>query len=69
MLGWLISGYVEAGGDNSKDVSKRELVAPCNNDAGEGLVPSVGQAVDGLFVERGEAVSRAVKAGGDSYSE
>jgi hypothetical protein len=46
--------------------TKRELVAPFNNDAGEGLIPSVGQGVDTLINTGGGLVAGAVRAGDDS---
>jgi hypothetical protein len=55
-------------GDGS-EVSKRELVAPGNNDAGEGLIPSVGQTVDTLFDVGGGLVAEGVRSGDNSDAE
>jgi hypothetical protein len=46
--------------------TKRELVAPFNNDAGEGLIPSVGQTVDTLFNVGGGLVAEGVRSGAGS---
>jgi hypothetical protein len=46
--------------------TKRELVAPFNNDAGEGLIPGVGQAIDAGIDTVGGLVAGAVRAGDDS---
>jgi hypothetical protein len=46
--------------------TKRALTAPFNNDAGEGLIPSIGQGVDTLFNVGGGLVAEGVRSGDDS---
>jgi hypothetical protein len=46
--------------------TKRALTAPFNNDAGEGLIPSVGQTVDTLFDVGGGLVAEGVRSGAGS---
>jgi hypothetical protein len=46
--------------------TKRALTAPFNNDAGEGLIPSIGQAVDTGFNVVGGLVAGGVRSGDNS---
>ncbi|CAD0092649.1 unnamed protein product [Aureobasidium vineae] len=68
-VGGAVAGAVRAG-DNSKlragDDSKRALVAPFNDESANGLIPGVGQAVDGGFNAVGSTVAGAVRAGDNS---